>query len=239
MPMVSERLRSGVLGNERTIWIRPPGNPATAKHLTMFLDGEFYLERLGTEAILENLAEKMADSWFVFVSHESLESRWLECPCYPPFAHFVVNELLPWLEKRYLGQTGILERTIVGLSYTGLAAAFIAKEHPGVFQKVVSQSGSFWSNDRALEKAFEHLPHRLPTSFYLSVGTKETQRNVRHREGVLQAISQIEGVQSFRDMLRKHGHDVHYTEFDGAHEFNAWGRTLPDALLWSLPRCSI
>lgn len=45
----------------------------------------------------------------------------------------------------------------------------------------------------------------VPTEFYLDVGTQETQENVRHREDVLQVVSQIDGVRRFRDVLLLQG----------------------------------
>lgn len=234
-----ETLKSVHLGNERTIWIREPADPRTARHLTLFLDGELYRDRVDARSVIDELKDRIADSWFVFISVANVEARWLECPCYPPFSKFIVEELLPWLERRYASRVTIRQKTLIGLSYTGLAAAFVAKEFPGVFQKVISQSGSFWSNDCWLVEQFERVPDRVPTDFYLDVGTREIHENVQHREGVLQVVSQIEGVRRFRDVLLRRGHSVKYLEFEGGHEFAAWKRSLPEALRWALPNLAL
>jgi len=63
----------------------------------------------------------------------------------------------------------------------------------------------------------------------------ESEANVRHREDVLQVVSQIEGVRRFRDALRSTGHSVSYLEFEGGHECAAWKEALPTALRWALP----
>lgn len=82
--------------------------------------------------------------------------------------------------------------------------------------------------------AIQHaVPH--PTDFYLDIGTREVQENVRHREDVLQVMSQLEGVRRFRDVLRSKGYAVNYTEYDGGHDFAEWKLTLPHALRWALP----
>lgn len=233
MSEIIATLKSVRLDNERTIWIREPMASAMANDLIIFLDGELYRERVRATAILDGLKGVIADSWFVFVSMKSAEDRWIECPCHPPFAHFVVDELLPWLEARYARLKSIRRRTLIGLSYTGLAAAFIAKEYPDVFHNVISQSGSFWWNDCHLIERYRSLP-RFSTRFYLDVGSREVHENVRHREDVLQVVSQVEGVRRFRDVLRAKGHVVRYEEFDGGHEFSAWATTLPGALKWAL-----
>jgi enterochelin esterase family protein len=236
MREVVEKLKSAHLKNERSIWIREPENPSGAGSLTIFLDAEFYRDRVGVVSVIDDLKSRIADSWFVFVSMESIEARWIECPCYPPFAKFIVEELLPWLENRYENMSSVRQRILVGLSYTGLAAAFIAKEYSGVFQKVISQSGSFWSEDCWLVEQFKKLPCSLPTEFYLDVGKQEVKQNVRHREDVLQVVSQIEGVRKFRDVLLNQGYSVRYIEFEGGHDFEAWKGALPKALEWALPK---
>lgn len=226
------RIESAHLQNERLIWVRPPRDPSSAAHLGVFLDGELYRDRVGASSVIEDLEGDVADSWFVFVSTQSVEARWLECACHRPFARFVVEELLLWLSARHPELRAVRHRTLIGLSYTGLAAAFVAREFPGVFQRVVSQSGSFWWNDCWLTEQYRSSA-RVPTDFFLDVGIDELAENVLHREGVLQAISQLEGVRRFRDVLRLKRHTVRYVEFDGGHDFAAWRKTLPDALRWA------
>jgi enterochelin esterase family protein len=233
MHEVISRIKSVHLGNERLIWVRPPRDRSSAEHLSLFLDGELYRDHVGATCVIDSLQLDVADSWFVFVSTQSVEARWLECPCYRPFARFLVEELLPWLTTRHPELQLVRKRTLIGLSYTGLAAAFIAKEFPGTFRRVICQSGSFWWNDCWLPEQYR-LSARVPTDFYLDVGTKEVAENVLHRADVLQVVSQIEGVRRFRDVLRLRGHTVSYVEFDAGHDFTAWRRTLPGTLRWAL-----
>jgi enterochelin esterase family protein len=234
MNEVSARFKSVHLQNERLIWVRPPRHRTAAAHVTIFLDGELYRDRVGADSVIDGLQGGIADSWFVFISMGSVEARWLESPCCEAFAKCIAEELLPWLSSQHQDLRLVRKRTLIGLSYTGLAAAFVAKECPGIFQRVVSQSGSFWWNDCWLSEQYR-LGARVPTDFYLDVGTKEVAENVRHREDVLPRVSQIEGVHRFRDVLRLKGHSVKYVEFDGGHDFTAWRQTLPGALRWALP----
>lgn len=230
------RLNSTFLSNERNIWIRRPEGETKAESLVVFLDGEFYRDRVGASQVIDALERDHAlpATCFVFVSYESLAARWVECPCYPPFARFIDDEFLPWLENLVPGVTSLRQRVLVGLSYTGLAAAYVAMEAPARFTHVIAQSGSFWSNDAELAERVRAKATRIPAKFYLDVGVRETQTNVRHKDDVLQVLSQIEGGRRFRDALVATGHSPKYVEFDGAHEFTAWGRTLPEALRWAL-----
>jgi len=231
------KIRSARLNNERRIWVRRPPAHSNCTTLVVFLDGELYLDRVKADSIIEDATStgKIADAWHVFVSYESIESRWRECPCYPPFAQFVAEELIPWIHALDPAFSKIKNRILVGLSYTGLAAAFVAKEHPGIFQKVISQSGSFWSNNCWLIEQYRQMNSRIPTDFYLDVGLRETEESVKHQEDVTQELSQIEGVIRFKDLLLQKSYTVKYVEFDGGHDFNAWRITLPDALIWALP----
>lgn len=242
MPELVHRFRSAALQNERTLWLRPPADPTAPCHLVIFLDGELYREHMGTPALIDALAARpdlvtpLAHTLVVYVSHHSEAARWLECPCYPPFAVFVRDELLPWLESQHPGirispTNPAPIRVLAGLSYTGLAAAWVAQQTPGSFNRIIAQSGSFWSDDCWLVRHYAGQRTRLPADFYLDVGLRETQVNIRHHPDVLQGISQIAGVKKFRDVLLALGHRVTYVEFDGGHSFAHWRSTLPDALL--------
>ena len=122
---------------------------------------------------------------------------------------------------------------LVGLSYTGLAAAYVALQSPGTFTKVIAQSGSFWWNHCWLVAQFAQLKTRLPTAFYLDVGSLETEAEVDHGE-VQQTVSQVDAVQRLRDVLKNSGHIVNYVEYDGDHDPAKWRQTLPGALKWAL-----
>lgn len=237
MTEYTDSIRSAHLGNDRFVWIRPPRS-GTASNLIMFLDGEWYRDRVGAPTITARLRRRgeIEDAWQVFVSMHSVEARWIECPCHPPFAGFVVDELLPRLESCLPEIARASHRVLAGLSYSALAAAYIAKVAPGCFQRIISQSGSYWWNNCSLVEAYRHEPLRAATEFYLEVGRRETQENLRHQPDVLQVISQIDGVRRFRDALEQTGVRVTYRESSGGHDCLHWKRALPNALRWALAR---
>jgi enterochelin esterase family protein len=229
------RLASGHLANERDIWIRQPVDGRTAGTLLVFLDAEFHRERMGSPAITAELQASgdLGPALCVDVSCGSLEARWVECPCHAPFARFLIDEFMPWLVARHPEAACCGERVLIGLSYTGLAASHVAHQPDHPFTTVISQSGSYWHGDGQLARDYAARPAARPARHFLTVGRRETQTNVQHREDVLQRIAQIDGVRAFRDVLVSHGHAVEYREFDGAHEFDWWRRMLPEALRWA------
>jgi len=231
------QLNSSHLQNDRSIWICEPQSGSDATNLLVFLDAEVYRDRdlIDALSVIDEMRGKVADSWYVFVSHQSWDTRRRECPCYSPFARFIGEELLIRLASGYIDFTRIKRRVLVGVSYTGLAAAFVAKEYPGSFQRIISQSGSFWWNDCRLVEEFRRLEQKIPVEFYLDVGIQEVHENVRHGGDLVQVVSQVEGVRRFRDALLAQSHGVRYNEFEGGHDCACWNRTLVDALKWAVP----
>lgn len=236
MPESEHTLHSEILDNERRIWIREPASRQTDLDLLVILDAELYRNRVQAPQIIEDLFESgtLSQTLVVYVSCVSMDARWIECPCYPPFTTFVAKELIPSIHERYPKTAHAKERVIAGLSYTGLAASFVALTHDGLFTKVISQSGSYWSNDCWLIREFDGQSLKHPPAFFLDVGDKETQEYVWHKEDVVQTISQVEGVERFRDMLLKNGYEVRYDTFSGGHSAEAWATSLPNALKWAL-----
>lgn len=227
------RFRSSHTINERSIWIREPVDTTKPYDLVIFLDAELYREKMDILSVLTDLERRhFGNTLFVFVSYESVEARWRECPCNPPFARFILQELMPWIGQLYPHTVTSRDRVLIGLSYTGLAAAYVALQSEGLITSVIAQSGSFWSNDCWLTRDISSRRCDHPMKFYLEVGSEETAVNVQHKEDVLQMISQIESVKRFREALVAQGHEVKHHIFEGGHDFACWKQTLPIALRW-------
>ncbi|QYM78098.1 hypothetical protein K0B96_12355 [Horticoccus luteus] len=237
MPEDTFSLASAHLQNERPIWVRLPRDLHAPCHLAVVLDGELYRGGVEALATIDRLdrTQRIGPTLFAFVSHHSEAARWRECPCHPPFAAFLHAELLPALAARYHAVHANRQRALIGLSYTGLAAAFAALQPENEFTRVVAQSGSFWWHDGWLSDHVPPAPAARPPAFYLEVGRKETADRVEHRPDVIQRISQIEGVQRFHAALRTAGYASAYSEYPGGHDFDGWRQSLPRALAWALP----
>lgn len=231
-------LHSDILNNDRSIWIREPKPDQTQLDLLIILDAELYRNRVQAPKTIESLFESgdLQAVLVVYVSCVNMARRWIECPCYPPFSEFVSKELIPWIHAKYPAVAKAKERVIAGLSYTGLAASFTALSNDGLFSKVISQSGSYWSDDCWLTKEIPGVSLSTPPAFFLDVGDKEKQQRVWHKEDVIQTISQIDGVERFRDALELKGYEVRYETFVGGHSAEAWATSLPNALKWAFPK---
>lgn len=210
----------------------PPGyvRRGAAYALLVLLDGESYLERISAPTTLDNLLaeERIWPPVALLVDNPDEETRDRELPCYPPFAAFLADELLPWARGRY-HVTAEPARTIVaGASYGGLAAAYAALSRPDRFGRVLSQSGSFWwkpdddPEHEWLARQFVAAPPAA-TVFYLSVGLREAKARITPHQLVVN--------RHMRNVLRARGYTVHYAEVDGGHDEQSWRDTLADGLL--------
>ena len=198
-----------------------------------FPDGELYLDRVGAEKIVSKARKAgiPGDRRCVFVSYGTIADRHADFGCSPRYSRFLVNDLIPAIAKTRKAPDG--GHILVGLSLSGLAAAFAAVRFPRVFPKAIIQSPSAWWNGEWLR---HHLGKRsLKNSlFWLSVGAKETDTDVRHSPiGMHQLTSQLDSCRRLASALRKRHAEVRFSIFDGGHDMKYWARELPYALRWA------
>lgn len=229
-------LASRILGNERRVWVYTPPGYSTQKvyPTVVLLDGWDYLNLIPTPTILDNLQStgKIPPTVVVFVANSvEIGTREKELACNPRFADFVAQELIPWIRSRYRIAENPKQTTIGGISFGGLAAAYVALKHSEIFGNVLSQSGSFWWGPDGYAEDGEWLTHqfvaerKLPLRFYLEIGKLEVFPSTRTGRPI-----NLHATRHLRDLLRTKGNTVFYSEFNGAHEYINWGESLARAL---------
>lgn len=176
-------------GTERDYWLYVPqqydrSRPAC---LMVFQDGEKYLDRINVAAVFDNLihAGEMPVTIGLFVNpgdkgpgtpvYGGSDNRSLEYDSLgDQYARFLIEELLPAIEKDYEITADPDGRGICGLSSGGICAFTVAWERPDAFRKVVSHCGSFTDirgghNYASLIRKTERKPLRV----FLQSGTKD------------------------------------------------------------------
>lgn len=233
--IVSHRLQSHILDNERTVWVyTPPGYSAAVEAcgLLILFDGWAYLDVIKAPTTLDNLLADGLIPPFIAVLVDIVDFgvRSRELPCYPPFADFVTQELLPWITQQYRIAADPARRIVGGFSFGGLAAAFIGLRHSGQFGNVLSQSGSFWwKPEDELEP--EWLARRFAVNekvelkVYLDVGALETEPALENGPSMLVANRHM------RNVLQAKGYPVHYAEYAGGHDYLAWRGSFAEGLM--------
>ena len=216
----------------RKVWILDPPN-GEPDHVAIFLDGEFYVNRMSAPSIIHDLQCRgdIPRLACAFVSHVDGAARHRDLTCSSDYAEFVACDLMQWMYRRH-PMVPEADHLIGGASLGGLAAAFIALSHPQIFTRCLSQSGSFWWNDEWLTAQLHHMPDSQ-IRFWSSVGDQETAMGVSHPpSGLRQEVDQIAACARFAEGLKAKQTSVHHRLYCGGHEFGPWQDELSDALWW-------
>ena len=234
MKLQEHHIRSSSGEYERKIWVlEAVGGPA--KRLGVFLDGEFYVNKMdGGEALFDLQTRGVIPPTIcVFVSHVSSEARHHDMTCNSRYAEFIAVDLVRWMRQEF----GVPEESghlIAGVSLSGLEAAYLALSYPQVFGQCLSQSGSFWWEAERLTGELDRMPASRG-NFWLSVGAQETQSGLSHAPtGLRQEIAQVTACEHFAEALNERGHHVHFHLHGGTHSTEPWKAELHAALEWLL-----
>jgi len=216
----------------RKVWLLHPDQGVPEK-IGIFLDGEYYVNHMDAPSTVIQLQRSGAVPSLLcaFVSHVDGEARHRDLTCNPRYSGFIASDVVGWLRAHNaaIPEDGHL---IAGTSLGGLASAFLALTHPGVFSCCLSQSGSFWWKNEWLKNNLSQMP-RAKSKFWLSVGNKEIESGVAHPPtGLRQDVTQVSACERLAAALVEQGHSVHYDVYEGGHEIKPWKDELPKALSW-------
>ena len=127
------------------------------------------------------------------------------------FLHTLTRKVVPRIEKG-LGMVGDVERTLVGVSMSGL---FTLWEWmiDDTFTNIASLSGSFWYEGFIEWISTRPIPHKSGKAFFL-LGNKESSSNVK-------AFNTVgANTQAIVALLRKNGIKVDFESVPGNHYAN-------------------
>lgn len=224
---------SKLLNNSRRIELYTPPNfkpQGQNVNLLFFFDGTDYLTKVPTPTILDNMQAigKIAPTVAVFIDNPSYKTRAAELPPNPKFAKMLAEELYPWVAQRVGINPSAKQTALIGSSYGGLAAAYVATEYPNIFGNVLAMSGSFWwkyddapsEQNNAIAYHLANTP-KLPLKFFISAGSFETAGN---ENSILAASRHL------KDVLAAKDYDATYREYGSGHDYFAWQIILSDGL---------
>ncbi len=163
------------------------------------------------------------------------------------YSFFVLDEVLPYITRRYRTLTGPVNTAIMGFSLGGLMAFDLAWNHPDVFGAVGVFSGSFWwrTDDQDTHARQEsRIMHRRARDteapgqlrLWFEAGTLDEKED-RDNNGVIDAIQDT--TELMDELERKgfrRGFDMIYVQAEGGeHNQRTWGFVLPYFLRWTFP----
>jgi len=196
-------------------------------------DGHDYLRYASLGTVLDNLISRL-EIPDVIVALTSSPYRIGEYANDERHASFIVNDLVPQLERVFPLRADSQSRCLMGASFGAVAALSTAWRYPGRFGKLLLQSGSFAFTDisggsrrgPAFDPVIQFMnqlranPNAMSERVFMSCGMYE---------------SLIYENRSFVPVLQETGMDVRYVESRDGHNWENWRDRLREGLSWLFP----
>lgn len=142
------------------------------------------------------------------------------------YAQFLIEELKPYIDRRYRTKPDAESTGLGGSSLGGLTTLAIGILYPNVFTRLLAMSPSVWWDDFAINRLVDSINQKPPLRIWLDTGTAEPG---------------WENARELRDRLTEKGWtlfgDLQYLEAAGAgHTESAWAARVDPALRFLFPR---
>lgn len=227
-------LWSQALGSPREVRVYLPARfRANRRHRLLIMhDGDDYMRYSRLGVIMDNLTQGLEIPPLVLVllnPHDRLKEYGAD----RRHATFVVEELLPEIERRYPVIPEASARCLGGASFGGVASLATAWHYPGVFDLLLLQSGSFAFTDigrHSRGPIFDPVVAFM-NSFRASIGlpTKKIYLSC----GVFESL--IYENRSLVPQLQAAGMEVLFEEARDGHNWENWRDRLRNAFTWLFP----
>ncbi|MBM4063608.1 MAG: enterochelin esterase [Planctomycetes bacterium] len=225
---------SKAFGGWRPVKVYRPARfrPTRRYPLLVVHDGFDYLGYANLQTVLDNLIHRLEIPPLCAVLTQP-EQRVQEYGDDPRHADFLVQDLLPAMEALLPLVPKPSARALVGASFGAVATLAAAWRHPGVFGKLLLQSGSF-----VFTEIGEH--GRGPTFDPVVRFVNEFRRNPgRPAETVFASCGVYESLiyynRSLIPLLQETGMTVRYREANDGHNWENWRDRLREGLSFLFP----
>jgi len=196
-------------------------------------DGHDYMRYASLTTILDNLIDRLeiADAIVVLTSSPDRLKEYADDERH---AKFLTEELVPYVQRLLPISDAPQNRCLMGASFGAVASLSTAYRYPGVYGRLLLQSGSFAFTDIgdrnprgprfdpivAMINRYRAEPTVVSEKVFVSVGMYE---------------SLIYENRSLVPVLMSTGMDVRYVEARDGHNWENWRDRLRDGLSWLLP----
>ncbi len=146
------------------------------------------------------------------------------------YARFLLEEVMPYVEKHYRVKPGAENTGIGGSSYGGVISLYMVMQHPGIFGRLLLESTSLHVAKEQLLQDSEHT-QQWPQRIFVGIGTSESDSSEFNQRIVTDS-------RRLAEILKQHGlgdDRVKLVVAEGAHHNeDAWAARLPEAMefLW-------
>ncbi len=227
-------VESEALDSARRVTVyRPAGFRESRRYpLLVVHDGPDYLDYASLRPALDQLIHRFEiPGLIVALMHPG--NRMTEYSAEEAHARFVVEELLPRLERDYPLLPGPESRGLMGASLGAVAAFHVALRYPGRFGRLLLQSGSFAFTDIGghergpvfdqvveMVNGYRAEPTRVAEKVFVSVGVYEPL---------------VSENRALIPVLRRAGVEVRFVEARDGHNWENWRDRLREGLSWLFP----
>jgi predicted alpha/beta superfamily hydrolase len=143
------------------------------------------------------------------------------------YPEFLLEEVVPFITKRYRVAFGPENTGLGGSSLGGLISLYTAMTRPRIFGRLLVESPSLFIGDRRVLRDSARVK-RWPERVFLGTGTKELGDDVARNQRV------VDDVRTLEQILRNAGLSGDRLEVDidegASHSESAWARRFPEAL---------
>lgn len=144
------------------------------------------------------------------------------------YGRFIVEELKPFIDRRYRTLAGPEFTGLGGSSLGGLVTLYLGLEYPYIFSKLMVMSPSVWWDTGIILRYVKSLKAKPSTRIWLDIGSKEGRFTPGH-------------VRQLRDILISQGWrlnaDLRFKEVRGGqHNERAWARRVGAAIRFLYPK---
>jgi predicted alpha/beta superfamily hydrolase len=141
------------------------------------------------------------------------------------YGHFLMDELKPYIDRKYRTQREAEFTGLGGSSLGGLVTLAIGILYPQAFTRLIVMSPSIWWDDFAIYRLVDSIDQKPPLKIWLDTGTREPGWE-QTRELCARLVEK--GWNPFDDL--------HYFEAEGAdHSEAAWAARVDPALRFLFP----
>jgi enterochelin esterase-like enzyme len=201
--------------------------------LVVMHDGSDYLNYASMKVVLDNLIDRLEIPDLIVACIDSPD-RLKEYGADRRHAEFVTEELLPWLTARYPLRDAPRARCLMGASFGGVASLSTAFHYPGVWGRLLLQSGSFAFTD------IGHHNHRGPVFDPVVRFMNEFRgRPSAVSERVFMSCGTYESLiyenRSMVPLLADTGMQVRLVEARDGHNWENWRNRSREGLSWLFP----
>jgi enterochelin esterase-like enzyme len=219
----------------RTVPIYLPARYRKSRRYPLLVvhDGSDYVRYAGLKVVLDNLMDR-AEIPDLIVALVDSPDRLHEFANDERHANYLSDELVPFLERRLPLEARPQGRCLMGASFGAVAALSTAWRRPGLYGRLLLQSGSFAFADIgdrnhrgpvfdpvvAFVNTFRSAPVAVSEKIFVSCGTYE---------------SLIYENRSLAPVLRATGMDVRYVEARDGHNWENWRDRSREGLSWLFP----